>query len=243
MQPNSDDISGNQNSEYSVTGLFKTLLVLTKLQIAWKCELLICVWLFATSWTVVRQATLSMGFSRQDTGEEDSGSHSLLQGIFLTQGLNPCLLHCRQILYHLSHQRSLLQAYPLLKSQKTIRCKLERRCSTYSERQIDFYIWGVSEVYMGFSPWGCKELDTTEWTKKNLYLFIWLHRVLAVACNLMPHWRWHASSIFIVACGIFSCGMGDLVTWPSGSPALGSWSLSHWTTGEVPAWQLLYLGL
>ena len=32
------------------------------------------------------------------------GSYSLLQGIFLTQGLNPHLLHCRQILYSLSHQ-------------------------------------------------------------------------------------------------------------------------------------------
>ena len=31
-------------------------------------------------------------------------SHSLLQGIFLTQGLNPGLLHCRQILYCVSHQ-------------------------------------------------------------------------------------------------------------------------------------------
>ena len=31
-------------------------------------------------------------------------SHSLLQGIFLTQGWNPGLLHCRQILYSLSHQ-------------------------------------------------------------------------------------------------------------------------------------------
>ena len=28
------------------------------------------------------------------------GFHALLQGIFLVQGLNPCLLHCRQILYH-----------------------------------------------------------------------------------------------------------------------------------------------
>ena len=28
------------------------------------------------------------------------GCHLFLQGIFLTQGLNPCLLHCRQILYH-----------------------------------------------------------------------------------------------------------------------------------------------
>ena len=34
------------------------------------------------------------------------GSHSLLQGIFPTEGLNSGLLHCRQILYHLSHQGS-----------------------------------------------------------------------------------------------------------------------------------------
>ena len=32
------------------------------------------------------------------------GSHFLLQGIFLTQGLNLGLLHCRQILYQLSYQ-------------------------------------------------------------------------------------------------------------------------------------------
>ena len=32
------------------------------------------------------------------------GCHSLLQGIFLTQGSNPGLLHCRHTLYHLSHQ-------------------------------------------------------------------------------------------------------------------------------------------
>ena len=31
----------------------------------------------------------------------------LLQGIFLTQGSNPGLLHCRQTLYHLSHQGNL----------------------------------------------------------------------------------------------------------------------------------------
>ena len=34
------------------------------------------------------------------------GSLSLLQGIFPTQGLNPGLLHCRRILYQLSHQGS-----------------------------------------------------------------------------------------------------------------------------------------
>ena len=39
----------------------------------------------------------------QNTGV---GSLSLLQEIFPTQGLNPGLLHCRQILYQLSHKGS-----------------------------------------------------------------------------------------------------------------------------------------
>ena len=34
------------------------------------------------------------------------GCHFLLQGSFLTQGLNPGLPHCRQTLYSLSHQGS-----------------------------------------------------------------------------------------------------------------------------------------
>ena len=53
----------------------------------------------ATPWTVARQAPLSMEFTGQNTAV---GRHSLFQGIFPTQGLNPSLLHCRQILYHLS---------------------------------------------------------------------------------------------------------------------------------------------
>ena len=34
------------------------------------------------------------------------GRNHLSQGIFPTQGLNPGLLHCRQVLYHLNHQGS-----------------------------------------------------------------------------------------------------------------------------------------
>ena len=34
------------------------------------------------------------------------GCHAHLQGIFPIQGSNPGLLHCRRILYHLSHQGS-----------------------------------------------------------------------------------------------------------------------------------------
>ena len=52
------------------------------------------------------------------------GSHSLLQGIFLIHGLNPCLLHCRQILYCLEHQRSpsLEESFAFLMSERCIRC-------------------------------------------------------------------------------------------------------------------------
>ena len=62
-----------------------------------QCLLLFCmpaqllshVWLFLTLRTVAHQAPLSMGFSRQESW---SGLHALLQGIFLTQGSNPCVL-------------------------------------------------------------------------------------------------------------------------------------------------------
>ena len=47
-----------------------------------------CVWLFVTPWTAACQASLSFAIS----------------WIFPTQGWNPGLLNCRQILYHLSHQ-------------------------------------------------------------------------------------------------------------------------------------------
>ena len=62
---------------------------------------------------------------------------------------------------------------------------------------------------------------------KKKYLFILLCLVLVAA-----------PGIFVVACGIFSCGMWDQVLWQGiepGPPALGVWSLSHWTTREVPA--------
>ena len=58
---------------------------------------------FATPWLVAYQASLSMGFSRQDHWNR---LPFLLQGIFPTQGLNPGLLHRRWILYYLNDQRS-----------------------------------------------------------------------------------------------------------------------------------------
>ena len=42
------------------------------------------------------------------------GNLSLLQGIFPTQGSNPGILHCRRILYELSHREAPLSSEPLL---------------------------------------------------------------------------------------------------------------------------------
>ena len=58
---------------------------------------------FATPWTVAHQAPLSMQFLRQEYGV---GCYLLLQGIFLTQGLNPCLLHWQADSLLLSFLRS-----------------------------------------------------------------------------------------------------------------------------------------
>ena len=57
---------------------------------------------FATPWTAAHQAPLSMEIFREEYFLK--GCHSLVQGIFLTQGLNLGLPHFRQTLYLLSHQ-------------------------------------------------------------------------------------------------------------------------------------------
>ena len=61
------------------------------------------VWLFVAPWTVAPPSSFVHGILQEKVLV---GSHSLLQWIFLTQGLNPSLLHCRQILYCQSHEGS-----------------------------------------------------------------------------------------------------------------------------------------
>ena len=58
--------------------------------------------LFATPWTPTTLLR-PWDFPSKNTGV---GCHRLLQTIFLTQGSNPGLLHCRQTLYCLSYQGS-----------------------------------------------------------------------------------------------------------------------------------------
>ena len=112
---------------------FTHLLLTTPSICAYKLLLQLCP---MNLWTIAHQAPLSMGFCRQEyTGvvamPSSRGScwprdqthisyvylhwqmgslerllESPVQGIFPTQGSNPGLLNCRQILYHLSHQGS-----------------------------------------------------------------------------------------------------------------------------------------
>ena len=60
--------------------------------------------LFASSWTIIGQAPLSMGFSRQ---EYWSGLPFPSPGDLPNSEIKPGLPHCRQTLYPLSHQWSL----------------------------------------------------------------------------------------------------------------------------------------
>ena len=64
------------------------------------------------------------------------------------------------------------------------------------------------------------------------YLFIWLYLVLF---GTPAHTNWGIWTL--------SSSLWDLVPWPGiepRPPALGAWSLSHWTTGEVSGWIAFY---
>ena len=68
-----------------------------------QCQSLGHVQLFVTLWTIAHLASHPWNSPGKNTGV---GCHFILQGIFLTQGLNLGLLNCRQILYQMSHQGS-----------------------------------------------------------------------------------------------------------------------------------------
>ena len=101
--PSKDNINRNklQNGKILVSRRVDIELIFRDVYVCvYMCaQSLSCVRLFATPWTVARQAPLSVGILQE---EYWSGLPSVLQGIFPTQGSNPGLPHCRQILYRLS---------------------------------------------------------------------------------------------------------------------------------------------
>ena len=81
------------------------------------------------------------------------GCHFLLQRIFPTQGSNLNLLHCRQILYRLNHQRSPAYMYMRVYTQK------RRDFSTGWQTLRGEWLWVLGTYDSSFKKWGGKKQD------------------------------------------------------------------------------------
>ena len=127
------------------------------------------------------------------------GCHFLLQRIFPTQGMNPDLLHYRQILYHLSHQGS---QYHLKECSNTFffirlpRCFAIRHSRRYWFLDIHEWLsftmknvchWSlISRVFLLTSAQKCRRL-AMGLTKDALFI-IRFHRLIADLLPLCKHY-------------------------------------------------------
>ena len=96
---------------------------------------------------------------RKNTGV---GWHVLLQGIFQSQGLNPGLLHCRRILYHLSHLGNLGRSWQPLKgvqvrvSYPGLHCHVKMKSSLKSKSTTHMDINLAETLHIAFlKMWWC----------------------------------------------------------------------------------------
>ena len=99
-----------------------------------------------------------MGF--WDSPGKNTGvvSHSLLQGIFLTEGLNPGLLHYRHIIYHLSQQGS---PWYIINTPKGFHTHVTALSSPFLQ-QVEFLIWSLGDfVQNSWLPWPLSEVSVS----------------------------------------------------------------------------------
>ena len=87
------------------------------------------------------------------------GSQSLLQGIFPTQGSNPGLLHCRQILYRLSHQGSLWRMCYLINPSMGSGNKTDVCNSSF----FNYWPWVFTPRVLVFLSVGMGNIDLSGW--------------------------------------------------------------------------------
>ena len=77
----------------------------------------------------------------RDSPDKNTGvSCHALQGIFPTQGSNPGLLHCRWILYHLSHQGSPDYEFPCCSEEKVVMVDYAK------QKRLQGRFWKISSI-------------------------------------------------------------------------------------------------
>ena len=79
------------------------------------------------------------------------GGHSLLQGIFPTQGSNPGLPHFRQILYHLSHQGNPILRYRTHLLIENICIPVHVFCLLYKQKYTTAHVHTMLGVFLNTS--------------------------------------------------------------------------------------------
>ena len=132
----------------------------------------------------------------QNTGV---GSLSLLQGIFPTQGLNPCFPHCRQILYQLSYKGSSFITEPSI------------YCDYFSSSALSIFLRVDNCLVLSFAFFyvlithstiklyaNCLKLPSLHRCKQYPINIIFLNRSLVIllshlmdsltVCNILGHW-------------------------------------------------------
>ena len=120
----------------------------------------------------------------QNTGV---GSHSLLQGIVLTQGSNPGLPHCRQILYQLSHQGS---PYYYTRGSHCIFAQ-QRWCSVMS------WLESINTTTFSTSTGRRQHYEKAKMCWLLLLLFLFLNTVLSLSIwPITPPLRYFSWSCF-----------------------------------------------
>ena len=111
-----------------------------------------------------------MDYSPSGSWSTGLGCHFLLQGIFLTQGSNLGLLHCRQTLYPLSHQGSPphCEGSPNWPSWRDHTGKLQdsrRRAS--SQDQLPLSHLSISQPGLTVDVWETLSQSLSRWAYSN----------------------------------------------------------------------------
>ena len=84
-------------------------------------------------------------------GANTSWATTLLQGTFPTQGWNPGLLHCRQILHRLSHQGSPVHT--------TATAKTSARTAGHSESPLELGAWRRTDISQRTTQITCNDFN------------------------------------------------------------------------------------